>query len=440
MSVLFTNRATTLLASSINTSVTSVALSTGTGSKFPSPTGSDWFPVVVVAADGSYEIMRCSSRSGDVLTVARGQEGTTPLSFSAGARVDLRLTAAAINDIINTIEGTTDALQGLVDGLKTPDVLVKTATGLLDAERVVTDTTTIGWDWGTSGQAKANVKFTATARLMGRFTASAGNGEEITLNESLALSVGGELSAVNGAPDIWRLTILTASSTTAQVSFDGVSMRGTTAVWKAFDGLTATLDLGTTGALGLDTGVIAQASWYHVYAIGKPDGTSSLLASLNATTPALPSGYTWKRRLGALRTNAASATLVSTYQVGARTKYLSALLPAIQTGNVGGYNVNSPTWSARAVATFVPPTASIIGLVAHSNSGSSGVAADLIVAPNNGYAGPASTAPPPIYLPSSAHFTAEVWWLLESTNVYIATSSPSSGGPLLLCAGWEDRI
>lgn len=36
------------------------------------------------------------------------------------------------------------------------DYLVKTANGGLSAERVVTDTSTITWDWGTAGQAKAN--------------------------------------------------------------------------------------------------------------------------------------------------------------------------------------------------------------------------------------------------------------------------------------------
>jgi hypothetical protein len=39
----------------------------------------------------------------------------------------------------------------------TVDYLVRTADAGLSAERVVTDTTTISWDWGTGGQAKANI-------------------------------------------------------------------------------------------------------------------------------------------------------------------------------------------------------------------------------------------------------------------------------------------
>ncbi len=38
----------------------------------------------------------------------------------------------------------------------TADYLVKTADAGLSAERVVTDTATITWDWATPGQAKAN--------------------------------------------------------------------------------------------------------------------------------------------------------------------------------------------------------------------------------------------------------------------------------------------
>jgi hypothetical protein len=36
------------------------------------------------------------------------------------------------------------------------DFLVKTASTTLSAERVVTDTATVTWDWSTPGQAKAN--------------------------------------------------------------------------------------------------------------------------------------------------------------------------------------------------------------------------------------------------------------------------------------------
>ncbi len=96
MAPVFSNNATSLLAVAINTSVTTVVVQTGDAAKFPAPTGGDWFPITVIDGLGNMEIMRCTARSGANLTVVRGQEGTTAQSFSIGARVDLRLTAAVL--------------------------------------------------------------------------------------------------------------------------------------------------------------------------------------------------------------------------------------------------------------------------------------------------------------------------------------------------------
>ncbi|HLG49069.1 MAG TPA: hypothetical protein VKY24_22685 [Reyranella sp.] len=76
----------------------------------------------------------------------------------------------------------------------------------------------------------------------------------------------------------------------------------------------STLDCGTVGANGLDAGSLANGTWYHVFAIGKADGTTALLAS-TSVTPSLPSGYGLKRRIGSFKTDA-SAHIVPFSQVG----------------------------------------------------------------------------------------------------------------------------
>src|SRR5690606_25480598 len=53
---------------------------------------------------GALEIMYCTERQGDILTVTRGQENTGPFSFGAGDRVELRLTAAVIREVLNSPE------------------------------------------------------------------------------------------------------------------------------------------------------------------------------------------------------------------------------------------------------------------------------------------------------------------------------------------------
>lgn len=95
-----TNFGTSTLASGINASVTTLSVQAGDASLFPALGGGEWFPVVVVSAAGVREIMRCTARTAAVLTVTRGQEGTSAVAFSAGARVDCRLTKAAIDDML----------------------------------------------------------------------------------------------------------------------------------------------------------------------------------------------------------------------------------------------------------------------------------------------------------------------------------------------------
>lgn len=96
MAVLLANNATSRLASSLTAAATTLSVTSGEGARFPSPTGDQWFPLTVITPAGALEIMRCTARSGDVLTVTRAQEGTAAQAFSAGDRVELRLTNAAI--------------------------------------------------------------------------------------------------------------------------------------------------------------------------------------------------------------------------------------------------------------------------------------------------------------------------------------------------------
>lgn len=96
---LFTNNATATLASSITAAATTIPLASGTGSLFPSPTAPDIFHATLADVAGNTEIVRVTSRSTDTLTVVRGQEGTVARNFAAGDRVELRLTAAALNSL-----------------------------------------------------------------------------------------------------------------------------------------------------------------------------------------------------------------------------------------------------------------------------------------------------------------------------------------------------
>lgn len=96
---LLANNAATKLAASISAADTALSVLAGTGGVFPAG-GSDWFPVTLIKPNGEYEICHCSSRSGDILTVVRGREGTAAKAFSAGDRVELRLTSETLNAML----------------------------------------------------------------------------------------------------------------------------------------------------------------------------------------------------------------------------------------------------------------------------------------------------------------------------------------------------
>lgn len=106
MAIKLTNNAKGALATSISASDTTIALMPADAIVFPDISGDDWFPLTIVKADGQFEIVRCTDKSGPVLTVQRGQEGTSPKAFNAGDRVEMRMTANtffhAVEDSIGT--------------------------------------------------------------------------------------------------------------------------------------------------------------------------------------------------------------------------------------------------------------------------------------------------------------------------------------------------
>lgn len=96
MSVLFANNAASTLAAGITDSATNMTLASGEGAKFPSPSGGSYFMVTIVDDANNIEIVKCTARTTDTLTVVRGQEGTTARAYSTGDKVELRVTAGAL--------------------------------------------------------------------------------------------------------------------------------------------------------------------------------------------------------------------------------------------------------------------------------------------------------------------------------------------------------
>jgi hypothetical protein len=95
---LFANNAVGALASSINDTVTEITLGAGEGAVFPTPTGDEYFYVVVYDASNNREIMKVTAKATNTFTVVRGQDGTSARSFAANDAVELRMVAASENN------------------------------------------------------------------------------------------------------------------------------------------------------------------------------------------------------------------------------------------------------------------------------------------------------------------------------------------------------
>lgn len=95
----FTNNATSTLASTINSSVTSLSVATGGGALFPTLSAGDYFYCTLANVAGTVEIIKVTARTSDTFTIVRGQDGTTAVGWTAGDKVELRLVAASLNDV-----------------------------------------------------------------------------------------------------------------------------------------------------------------------------------------------------------------------------------------------------------------------------------------------------------------------------------------------------
>ncbi len=101
-------------------------------------------------------------------------------------------------------------------------------------------------------------------------------------------------------------TLSTAGSSATMSIAAGVCQDSTNAATMTLTAIAKTTSswvLGTAAG-GLDTGAIANSTWYHFFVIRRPDtGVVDALISLSPTAPTMPTNYTQFRRIGSGRTN-----------------------------------------------------------------------------------------------------------------------------------------
>lgn len=153
----YANNATATLAASISAAATTINLASGQGALFPTPVGSSFFHATLVDALDNREIVKVTTRAADTLTVSRAQEGTTARAYNTGDRLELWLTAAALENMVQkdaanvTFAGAlaADSFSGSGTGL------TGTATGLVAGKALTANDAAAG----DSSEAVANTKF-----------------------------------------------------------------------------------------------------------------------------------------------------------------------------------------------------------------------------------------------------------------------------------------
>jgi hypothetical protein len=113
-----------------------------------------------------------------------------------------------------------------------------------------------------------------------------------------------------------------------------------------------TVDAETNGANGLDTGSLANNTWYALFIIGSStnSATPSLLLSASVSSPLLPDGFDCFRRIGWARTNG-SAEILKFLQTGSGGKEYYQWDVPINVLSAG----SSATFATVSLASAVPP-------------------------------------------------------------------------------------
>lgn len=265
----------------------------------------------------------------DSTLTASGIAVTGTLSVSGAVTLTTALPVASGGTGTNASTGTGSVV------LATSPTLVTPLLGTPTSGTLTNCTSIPGAQINTNTVANASLAQMANGTVKGNISGPTANAADVALSSLLRSYLSG-------------LTISAAGSTGTFGVAVGVAMDSTNAnmmtLASAYTKTTGSWTLGT-GNGGLDTGTIANATWYHAYLIQRVDtGVTDILFSLSASSPTLPTSYTLFRRIGSMLTNG-SAQWVKFTQTGDIFMWASPVLD-VAVSNLGA----TPTLYTLTVA------------------------------------------------------------------------------------------
>jgi len=243
-------------------------------------------------------------------------------------------------------------------------------------------------------------------------------------------------TAVAGAASALSFSALSLSAAGTGASFSvtagEVLLRSAGGVPKLASAVSLTVDTSTVGANGLDTGTLAASTWYAVWVISNGSTTAGLV-SLSSTAPTMPSGYTFKARVGWIRTDGtANKWPLAFRQSGRRVQYAPTsganltAYPQIAQSNV------SLSRTAVSTSGVVPANAGQVNLVVFAASASTPVGVGI-------YTNTTAPAIAGMTCPSGVTQFSNQSIMVESSTIYWDLAV-SSGGANLFVSGWDDNL
>ena len=106
---LFSNNAESKLAAAITDIDTTLTVQTGHGAKFQSPSPGQYELITLEDDAGNREIIQCTSRTTDTLTIVRAQEGSASRAWNAGDKISARITANTLARLAQGMDNSGDA-------------------------------------------------------------------------------------------------------------------------------------------------------------------------------------------------------------------------------------------------------------------------------------------------------------------------------------------
>jgi hypothetical protein len=293
---------------------------------------------------------------------------------------------------------------------------------------------------GNGTNSLANVSITGgTVTATGLISASASG---IRFSDGTTLTTASAITPSAAVGSFSNLKVNSSAGTAnTAVTANEVVLENSTNSYFTVRSISVSISSGSVGvANGLDSGTVAANTWYSIWLIYNPTTLATAgLMSTSATAPTLPSGYTFKARVGWIRTSGTASQNLGIIQYGKRAQYIVDGTVLTKFPQIASGSTASGNWVAYAVSTFMPSTAFIMRAVVAGNPGSANFTS---IGPNSNFTTTGASAyqnPPPIiagYTSSQGGaIPGEI--TLESTNIYYA-SGTSSGAAY--CMGWEDNL